>query len=71
MSAIQLRDYLNQSRAAEILNRNRTTIWRWMKEGKITYVLIGDMRMIPRSEVERVAAESSKEVAKEWHPAVT
>ena len=61
MSAIQLRDYLNQSRAAEILNRNRTTIWRWMKEGKITYVLIGDMRMIPLSEVERLAAENNEE----------
>jgi excisionase family DNA binding protein len=62
---IELKDYLNQSAAAEFLKVSRMTIWRWMEEGNITYVIIGGFRMIPRSEVERIAEENKQAVSDE------
>jgi len=54
---IELRDYINQTDAAEILGISRMTIWQWMKDGKIQVALVGGQRMIPRSEVERLKQE--------------
>ena len=55
---IELKDYLNQSEAAKALKICRQTIHRYMKKGKLTYVLVGGYRMIPRSEIERLLKAS-------------
>jgi len=51
---IELHDFVNQTRAAEILGISRMTLWQWLKEGKIQAVIVSGLRMIPRSEVERI-----------------
>jgi excisionase family DNA binding protein len=60
---IELKDYLTQTEAGEILSVNRVTIWRWMTSGKIMYVVVGGRQLIPRSEVERIDEENRKAVA--------
>jgi len=52
---IELHDFVTQTRAAKILNVSRMTIWQWLKEGKIQAVIVGGLRMIPLSEVERIS----------------
>ena len=57
INPIELHDYVNQSRTAEVLGVSRMTIWQWIKDGRIQAVIIGGLRMIPRSEVERLQKE--------------
>ena len=59
---IELHDFVNQTRAAEILGISRMTLWQWMKDGKIQAVIVGGLRMIPQSEVERLKNEQAAEV---------
>lgn len=58
---IELHDFVNQKRAAEILNISRMTIWQWIKDGKIQAVIVGGLRMIPQSEVERLKREMNEQ----------
>jgi len=58
---IELRDYVNQTKAAELLGVHRMTIWQWLKEGKIQAVIVAGLRMIPQSEVERIKNEQAAE----------
>ncbi|MFX0208360.1 MAG: helix-turn-helix domain-containing protein [Candidatus Hodarchaeota archaeon] len=51
---IELHDFINQTRAAEIIGVSRMTIWQWIKEGKIQPVIVGGLRMLPQSEVTRL-----------------
>ena len=60
---IELHDFVNQTRAAEILGISRMTVWQWLKEGKIQAVIVGGLRMIPRSEVERLKQEMNEQAA--------
>ncbi|KKL07750.1 hypothetical protein LCGC14_2582860 [marine sediment metagenome] len=54
---IELHDFVNQTRTAETLGVSRMTIWQWIKDGKIQAVIVGGLRMIPQSEVERLKQE--------------
>lgn len=54
---LELRDFMNQTTAAEMLGVSRMTIWKWLKNGKIQAVIVAGLRMIPRAEVERVKRE--------------
>ena len=58
---IELHDFVNQTRAAELLSISRMTLWQWMKDGKIQAVIVGGLRMIPQSEVERIKNEQATE----------
>jgi len=58
---IELHDFVNQTDAAEILGISRMTIWQWIKAGRIQAVIVGGLRMIPRSEVERLKQEKGDE----------
>lgn len=58
-SAIENNDFVNQSRAAELLGVSRVTIWQWLKAGKLQAVTVGGFRMITRSEIERLKRELS------------
>lgn len=60
---IELHDFVNQKRAAEILGVSRMTIWQWIKDGKIQAVIVAGLRMIPQSEVERLKREINEEAA--------
>jgi len=60
---IELHDFVNQKRAAEILGITRMTIWQWIKDGKIQAVIVGGLRMIPQSEVERLTREMNEQAA--------
>jgi len=60
---IELYDFVNQKRAAEILGISRQTIWQWIKDGKIQAVIVGGLRMIPQSEVERLKREMNEQAA--------
>ncbi len=58
---IELHDFVNQKRAAKILGVTRMTIWQWIKDGKIQAVIVGGLRMIPQSEVERLKREMNEQ----------
>lgn len=58
---IELHDFVNQTDAAEILGISRMMIWQWIKAGRIQAVIVGGLRMIPRSEVERLKQEKGDE----------
>ncbi len=58
---IELQDFVNQSSAARTLGISRMTIWQWLKDGKIRGVIVGGLRMIPQSEVERLKREKGGE----------
>ena len=60
---IELHDFVNQTRAAEILGVSRMTLWQWIKDGKIQAVIVGGLRMIPQSEVERLTREINEQAA--------
>ncbi|MBA7559798.1 hypothetical protein ES708_01413 [subsurface metagenome] len=61
VNPIELHDYINQTRAAEILGISRMTLWQWLKDGKVQAVIVGGLRMIPRSEIERIKNEQAAE----------
>jgi excisionase family DNA binding protein len=44
-------DYLTKKQACKLLNISETTIWRWVKEGKIIAHGIGGKRYFKRSEL--------------------
>ena len=60
---IELHDYVNQTRAAEVLGISRMTLWQWLKDDKLRAVIVGGLRMIPQCEVERVLRERNDEAA--------
>ena len=60
---IELHDFVNQTRAAGILGVSRMTLWQWIKDGKIQAVIVGGLRMIPQSEVERLKQEINNQAA--------
>jgi excisionase family DNA binding protein len=62
---IELQDFVNQTRAAEILGVTRMTIWNWIKEGKLQVVIVAGLRMIPQSEVERVKREIKEQATED------
>ncbi len=51
---LELHDYITQTKAAKMLGVSRMAIWRWIQEGKIRVVIVGEQRMIPQSEVARL-----------------
>lgn len=61
VNPIEIHDYINQTRAAEILGISRMTLWQRLKDGKIQAVIVGGLRMIPRSEIERIKNEQAAE----------
>jgi excisionase family DNA binding protein len=44
-------DYLTKKQACKLLNISETTIWRWVKDGKIIAHGIGSKRYFKRSEL--------------------
>jgi len=60
---IELHDFVNQTRAAELLGISRMTLWQWIKDGKIQAVIVGGLRMIPQSEVARLKREINEQAA--------
>ena len=55
--AIELTDILSLNETWKSLNIGRMTLWRWIRDGKITCVKVGGRNMILKSEVERVKRE--------------
>ena len=66
---IELHDFVNQTRAAELLGVSRWTIWQWIKDGKIQAVIVGGLRMIPQSEVDRLKQEINNQAAEKTQTA--
>ena len=54
---IEIHDFVTQTSAAALLGKSRMTIWQWIKDGKLQTVIVGGLRMIPQSEVERLKQE--------------
>ena len=50
--------------AARMLDCSRSSIYKMMKEGSLSFVLIGADRRIPFGEIERIAKSGSKAITK-------
>ncbi len=44
--------------AAGLLNKGVATVWRWIRDNKLTVVKLGGRTLVPRSEVERLIKET-------------
>jgi excisionase family DNA binding protein len=59
---IELGGLLWPKQAAKLLGKSRMTIFRYIKDGKLTPVIVGGKRMLSRSQVEGLRdLEDSKE----------
>ena len=55
---MQISDFFyTETGAARILNVNRITIWRWIKQGRFNLQRFGSVVFIPKDEVELVKKE--------------
>ena len=59
---VEVHDALTHKEAAAILGVSIMTVWRWVRDGKLHAVRIGDYTYISRSAVEKVKAEREKKV---------
>lgn len=48
------RKFYKQSEFASMLGIHRTTLWRWIKDGKIKTVVMGGNKMISATEIQRL-----------------
>jgi len=62
---IVLHDYVSQTRAAKLLGISRMCLWNWLRDGKVQAVIVGEYRMIPQSEVDRLKREMTEAVESE------
>lgn len=53
------KDYLRPDEAAEYLSVGRKTIYRWIDEGKIEVVKIGNLIRIPQEQLTKILKKSS------------
>lgn len=52
---MEILDYFyTEKQAAELLNVNRITIWRWIKEGRFNIQRVGREILIPKWEIDLV-----------------
>ena len=51
--------FYTQSEAAKVLGRDRHTISRWAKEGKLNPVRLGPLVLIAKEEVDRLVDEGA------------
>ncbi len=58
--AEEITEFVNQTAAAEELGIRRETLWLWIKDDKAEAVIVGGLRMIRRTEVDRLKAERDK-----------
>ena len=47
-------DLLSVQQAADLLNRPKVTLYRWLALGKVLGVRFGGVLYVPRSEIERI-----------------
>ncbi|MBA7609593.1 hypothetical protein ES703_16784 [subsurface metagenome] len=63
---IELGDLMWPKQAAKLLGKSRMTIFRYIKAGKLTPVIVGGKRMLLRSQVEGLrGSEDSNSRSKE------
>ncbi len=52
--------FYTEGQAAQALNVNRLTIWRWIKEGKLDIQRVGREVLIPKWEIELMKSNRQK-----------
>ncbi len=57
----KLQDYYTPKQAAAVLNVHRTTIHRWITDGKLKTAEVAAMRLIPGSEVARLMKDAKND----------
>jgi len=57
---LEFMDFVNQTTAAKMLGVSRMAIWQWLRDGKIQAVIVAGLRMIPKSEVDRLKREMNE-----------
>lgn len=56
--SITLADFYTPKQAASLLGIHEKSIFRWLRDGKITVVLIGGQRYITGGEIKRLKEEN-------------
>lgn len=60
--SVELSGFFLPGQAAKILGVSRLTVHRWLKDGKLQFVLVAGQRMITISELERVKKEKAEAI---------
>lgn len=59
--SLELKGFLVIRDAAKALGVHRSTLHRWLNDGKVQPVLVAGRRLIPESEIERLKKELIEE----------
>jgi excisionase family DNA binding protein len=60
---MEILDYFyTENQAAKLLNVNRITIWRWIKDGRFNIQRVGREVLIPKWEIDLIRVEGTKQV---------
>ena len=51
---VNVEDAFIQKEAAQVLGITPMTLWRWIRDGKISTIKFGRFKLIPKSEIERL-----------------
>ena len=54
---VDMTEFCDVDEAALLLEKGVATIWRWIRDTKITVLKIGGRTLIPRSEIDRLKKE--------------
>ena len=52
--------FYTESQVAKVLGVSRTTIWRWIKQGRFDVQRFGSVVFIPKQEVELIRTKEGK-----------
>lgn len=52
-----MEELYNISKASKLLGVDRTTLYRWKKEGKIKFIKVGKFHKVSESEINRLKQE--------------
>jgi len=55
---LDMADVCDVEEAAALLGKGVATVWRWIKDSKITVLRISGRTLIPRSEIQRLQKET-------------
>ncbi len=62
MLPIEVKDPVGIVEAAAKIGVSRVTLWRWLNKGLVQYFIIGGYKMIPLSEIDRLANKNKQAV---------
>jgi excisionase family DNA binding protein len=59
---VEMKDLYDADEAAAALEKGVATVWRWIRDGKLSVVRIGGRTLVPQSEIDRARKSQGVEL---------